>query len=361
MKIRTITCHHVYNHGAYLQAYALVKYLQGIGHDAAIIDYRPKYKNWNPFVFPHRFNNIFLNGLYFLAKLPQNIQISRRHLSFDRFFAKYMPIGTPTYNTLEELRANPPKADLYIAGSDQIWNTYFTQGTDEAFYLGFGSARKISYAASFATDSIKAGSEHLVKSYLSNFDSISVREQGALTILDKLGYSGKRVVDPAFLLTCEEWNYLATDSCYSEKYILIYDFYHSQAIERAAKLIASKRNIKIYSIGPYNLNYVDKNFTKASPRTFIQLVRDSECVISNSFHGSVFSIIYKKDFFVADRRDGLNQRMYELLKRYHLMDRHISVNTTEDDLLRPINWAESLTILSSDIEASKKFLDDNIH
>ena len=361
MIIRTITCHHVYNHGAYLQAYALAKYLHSSGHDATIIDYRPIYKDWSPFAIQKRFGSTILNLLYTIAKFPSALMMYVRYRSFDKFFKSYMPVSAPIYRTLGELQSNPPKADVYIAGSDQIWNTFFTQGSDEAYYLGFGTARKISYAASFATDRLRQGSENKIKSFLANFQAISVREQSAIPILHSLGYNGTQVVDPAFLLSADDWNKLAEPTYKKQSYVLVYDFYHSIDIEKAAKRIAQNQNLKIFSIGPYRLPYVDKNFTNASPRTFLRLVRDAEYVISNSFHGSVFSIIYRKEFFVADRCDGLNRRMSDLLEHYNLSHRHINVDTTDEQLFQHIDWNMVLPILNSDIIQSKLFLQENIN
>ena len=209
MKILTITCHHAYNHGAMLQAYALTKYLLSLGHDVKVIDYRPEYmprRVVDCYRVPRRYDKFVIRSLYRWAKKTDNELEQRRRNSFEPFFEQHIPTTTQQWHNIQDLQINPPIADLYIAGSDQIWNTSFPNGNDASFYLDFGAAkRKISYAASFATLELKEGSEKFVQEKLSNFDAISVRESSGLNILQSLGFSGELVVDPVFLLPKENW------------------------------------------------------------------------------------------------------------------------------------------------------------
>ena len=188
MKIRTITCHHSYNHGAMLQAFALVRYLQSQGHDAAVIDYQPDYMpthKVDPGYVSVGFYSIFgirhLYGWYKRIQAPKRkihyeLEQNRRN-AFEVFFNKFIPVTPNKYVKVKQLRDNPPEADLYIAGSDQIWNTNLNNGRDAAFYLDFGSPkRRISYAASFAIKSLSRRFSGSVRRRLANFDAISLRE-----------------------------------------------------------------------------------------------------------------------------------------------------------------------------------------
>lgn len=364
MKIRTITCHHVYNHGAMLQAYALVTYLRSLGHDAEIIDYRPpnleeQFDLWG--IAP-RYKHLGIGLIYLLVKLPARIYALKRKKAFDKFFNKYMLISKCNYHSIDDLRNNPPNADLYIAGSDQIWNTQFKNGTDPSFYLDFGDCRKISYAASFATSMLRKGTEKFIKEMLNNFDAISVREESALKLLEELGFAGTIVLDPVFLLSKEEWDSLSDDTGDGEEYILTYDFEkRNTSIGDVANILSKKLNCKIYSVGPYKMRYSHKNYINVGPTTFISLIKNAKCVISNSFHGTAFSIIYKKNFFVANRKDLLNVRMHDLLNRYDISERLISDNLTVDKLITPIDYQKIEDKLNTDINCSKSYLSKQIY
>ncbi|MBO7581400.1 MAG: polysaccharide pyruvyl transferase family protein [Bacteroidaceae bacterium] len=315
MKICTITCQNADNHGARLQCYALVRHLQKQGHDVKVIDYRPYYmRGFRLWYWP----GISIKGwIKFFWCFPDRMRKVLRHRDFDAFSKKYIPL-TRVYYCIEELRKDPPEADMYIAGSDQIWNTTFPNGTDPGYYLDFGSkeVRRESFAASFATTEVVPSAREFVKENLKRFDKITVREQSALKILEDLGCHGTLQEDPVFLLSAEEWNEIADGTGEGEKYVLVYDFYADQKIREEAQLLAKEKALKIYAICPHELRYADKNFVYAGPETFVSLIKNASYVVSNSFHGTVFAMIYHVPFKVVDRPDGLNVRMHDLLERH---------------------------------------------
>lgn len=315
MRICIITCQNADNHGARLQCYALVRHFQKQEHDVQVIDYRPDYMRgprlwyW-PGASIKRWAKLFL-------QIPDRIRAVRRHHCFDKFSKKYIPL-TRVYNSIDELRQDPPEADMYIAGSDQIWNTTFRNGTDPGYYLDFGekSVRRESFAASFATEDIVPSARDFVKDNLKRFDKITVREQSALKILENLGYQGSLQDDPVFLLSAQEWNEIADGTGEGENYVLVYDFYNDDNIKQEALRIAQERDLNIYAVCPMKLSYADKNYVYSDPETFVSLIKNASCVVSNSFHGTVFAMIYRVPFKVIDRPDGLNVRMHDLLERY---------------------------------------------
>lgn len=359
MRIKTITCHDVYNLGASLQAYALQRFLQEHGHDVEIIDYKPRYLSghfglWcvsNPV-----FNKPFIKQLYLCAKLPGRLLSLRRKKVFDRFTAKYLNLTEKRYCNVEELQDAPPVADLYIAGSDQIWNTQFPNGNDAAFYLDFGNARKISYAASFATSQLKESSRVFVQNKLKNLDAISVRERSGLKILESIGFEGVQVVDPVFLISKKGWDDIAGHSGENERYILVYDFEKHGIIGVIAKRLSKILKCKIYSVGSFRMPYAHRNFVNAGPKSFVALIKNAQCVLSNSFHASAFALIYNKDFFVAERKDGLNQRMRDLLDRYGILERLISLSSDEATLQSNIDYSVVNDCIGQDVEKSISFL-----
>lgn len=363
MKIVTITCHRAINHGAMLQAYALVAYLRSCGHDVKIIDYIPYYmRKVRLLQGSPRYNKFGLGLLYAIFKLPWRLKMRRDARAFNLFSDKYLP-KTSTYLSIDELRNNPPEADCYIAGSDQIWNTSFPNGSDPCYYLDFGSSNilKVSYAASFATSEIEQGKENLVQTFLKNFNRISVREKSALNILSTMGLKGCRVVDPIFLLNKSDWDLLVSeekdgDSDINNRYVLVYDFMNDSIISEIVKRYARLNNCMIYSIFDNASHYANKCFQGYGPLFFVKLIKNAQCVISNSFHGTAFSMLYHRPFWVINRSDGLNVRMKDLLESYNLQCRLINNTVTNIQLLQDIDYEDVSAKLSEDIIKSKQFL-----
>ena len=363
MKIKTITCHDVYNLGASLQAYALQHYLEGRGHDVQIIDYKPDYQNrhyklWivaNPV-----FDKPIIKQLYLLAKLPGRLWALRRKKVFDAFTAKYLKL-TKRYNSYEELKAGAPQADCYIAGSDQIWNPLFFSSRDAAFYMDFGlpEVKRISYAASFATPTVAPEFREFMSNKLKGIDAVSIREKTSLPLLAELGRKdGVAVCDPVFLLSKDEWNDTLSlgKSRFNvtEKYLLVYLTDKGPQIERIAQEIRQRTGWKIYSVGGIKAQCADKSFTNAGPLDFVQLIRDAQFVISNSFHATAFSLIMGTKFCVVNRADAINERMKSILEDYGLS--HRLVSEYNDALLEDLNLNELDVCRNQIASASKEWL-----
>lgn len=362
--IATITCHDVYNHGAALQAYALQCYCKSLGYDYTIIDYKPDYLSGH-FDFTRinnpKFDKPIIKQLYLLAKLPERLKALPKKKKFDKFKSQYLNISNFRYTNNEDLKNNVYKADIYIAGSDQIWNTLLKNGNDSSFYLDFvgNRGRKISYAASFATDEIHNNAEDFVKKELKNFDAISVRETSGQQLLSRLGFSGEVVLDPVFLINPVQWDSMIENKNLKKcEYILVYDFDRSEEIESIALELQQEFKFKIFSISPSKLKYADKNFVNIGPLQFLWLIKNASYVISNSFHATAFSIIFEKEFYVVNRKVHINTRMRDFLSQLSLSDRIIChINDME---LGNINYKVVLPKLQFLIEQSKNFLKNQL-
>ena len=257
-------------------------------------------------------------------------------------------------------KLNSLKYDLFICGSDQIWNTTFKNGTDPSFYLDFGSdtTKRISYAASFATSSLKEGTESFVKSKICRLDAVSVREPSGVQLAETLGCEATLVCDPVFLVDADKWaTDIASKDGENEKYVLVYDFECSEEIRKVAEKIAKDKGLKIYSVGPFHLAYADKCYINNGPDTFVALVKNATCVVSNSFHATAFSFIFNKNMFVVKRSDGLNTRMQDLLGRYGIIDHLVNSNSINELGDRfEIDYEKVNPILMKEIEESKLWL-----
>lgn len=364
MQIKIITCHDVYNHGASLQAYALQTYIESVGHTVEIIDYKPDYLSRHYLLLSVDnpiYDKPIVKQLYLLAKLPGRlISLKRKHL-FNEFTRKYLKLTSIRYYSNEGLKEDSPIADVYIAGSDQIWNTLFQNGRDAAFYLDFAppSAKRISYAASFATEDVADEYKPFVCRMLQNFDAVSIREQCSLSLLASLGRTdGVAVCDPVFLLTKEQWENVLPQYLSREKYLLVYDTEFSPKVKEIAKRIAKEKNLKIYNVSAFRIGYADKDLWASSPIDFVQLIRDANYVVSNSFHATAFSLIFECDFCVVNRSEGINERMKSLLSNYKLEER--LVIGYSEKLLNPIDYQQVRPQVQKDIEYSKDFLNQSL-
>ena len=358
MKICTITCHDVYNVGASLQAYALQTYLKSLGHDVKIIDYKPDYlsKHYRlDIVGNPKYDKPFLKQAYLLAKLPGRLHMLPRKRAFDSFTAKYLDL-TKRYASNEELKKEPPEADAFLAGSDQIWNPLFPNGKDPAFYLDFAlHGIRASYAASFAVDEFPQELREVTAQYLKRFDYIAVREKSGLSVLKTLGITNAvTVLDPVFLLDRAQWEAMAErpEGC-EAPYLLVYDFDNSPAVRKLAGRIAAERGLHIYSV--FKLPYAERCFSLCGPENFLGLVQGADFVLSNSFHATAFSVIFEREFAVVERTEKINTRMRDFTTMLGLSDHMV---TTETEIPAGTDWTAVRRCLKDEIDHAKAYIDE---
>lgn len=356
-KIKTITCHEVYNYGASLQEYALLKFLNEQGHDASVIHYKPSYLSghFDLWAVSPRFDKPILKQLYLLAKLPGRLKALKKKKNFDAFHEKYIPTDKTLYRSNEELKMNVPEADVFICGSDQIWNSFFQNGKDPAFYLNFApeDKKKISYAASFAIDELEESVKPLVKSNVERMQAVSVRETSGVRILNELGIDkAVQVLDPVFLFDRTHWDQFITPV--EEDYILVYDFDSNPIIKEVALALKKDKGWKIYTLNQ-NIDYADKNFWLEGPEKFLSLVSQSQINLTNSFHSVAFSIIFEKEVRVFNRSEKINTRMRDVLGLFGLGEYLIS-SKTEALQLQPINYSNIIEKKKHNIENAQSFL-----
>lgn len=366
MKVLTITCHNVYNHGASLQQFALIHYVESLGHTVETINYQPAYlaDNYRYLGVPSKKfqKNIILKTLYIIAKFPTRFSTRKRRMAFNEFDEKYIPRTKQLYKDNQSLKNNIPLADVYICGSDQIWNTLFENGADPAFYLDFVPAgkRKISYAASFATSRIENGLEDFVKRKVENLDFVSVRESSAVTILMDLGIKEvTHVVDPVFLLSAEDWiEKFDLKKTEAQSYVLVYDFENNPLVKEYALHLKKTRDYQIVALNKI-IDYADQIHWDIGPVEFLGLMRNASFVLANSFHATAFSFIFKKQFLVFNRSAGINTRMKDFLTEFGLKHRLV-VSFDHQVVEDSIDFSVIEEPLNQRIEISKKYLQNAV-
>lgn len=372
MNIKIITCHHVYNYGATLQAYALQTYLKALGHNVGFIDYRLpthiRYELFTPYPAGFIYRIVkkipILNYVITPLKNWKMIKTWGRKKAFDKFDKNFLNITTPTYRSYLEIKENPPKGDLFIAGSDQIWNPLFPNGLDLCYYLEFAenNIKRISYAASFGVKKISAEQSLFVKKHLEKFSAVYVRESSALKILSSIGIKATKCVDPVFLLNRYEWTKKIHLSDTSSEYIMVYDFMHDDTeIKKFTLDLAKEKKLKIIAINDFeDTPYADVQINDAGPIEFLQYLANATYVVANSFHATAFSLIFHKRFAVFPLKSQANPaRMTDLLECVNLLG-HFKPNST-NIMNEKMRWDEIDSIMKKDIDISKLYLDNSIN
>lgn len=281
------------NYGAVLQAYALKTYLQSRGCDARVIRYdNPKCRQSYRLLERGRSAKALRANLGRLRHMRANLRKTQRFL---RFREENLDLTRP-YGTLSELQADPPRCDVYVSGSDQVWNP--KNDFDPAYFLDFGGpdVMRASYAASIGVSRIDPEDRDAFVEGVSRFDFISVREQSAREILRELGFEARVVLDPTLLLPREAYDRFAKPTADQRGYILCY-LMNPPAF--AAELV---RNIKaalglpviVLGGGPYVPNGEDRRVLDAGPEEFVGYMRGAALVVSSSFHAMAFSAIYQR-------------------------------------------------------------------
>ncbi|MBQ8361763.1 MAG: polysaccharide pyruvyl transferase family protein [Bacteroidaceae bacterium] len=372
MRINTITCQHVYNYGATLQAFALQEFLERWGHNVEIIDFRlpshTRYELFTPYPKGRAYELVckypLLRYIITPYKNRRMLKTWGRKRNFDKFDKEYLHLSPRTYRSLQELQQENFDADLLIAGSDQIWNTDMENGNNGAYFLDFGpsSIKRISYAASFGISEIKEDEKkEFVKQQLRKFNSISVREKTGLNILHNLGFEGCQVVDPVFLLSKKDWIESLKLQEKDGDYIFLYDFTHDDhRISKLSKDLAQKERLKILSLNDFShVPYADIQIDNAGPIEFVQLLSNAKYVISNSFHATAFSIIFDKKFATFPLLTQKNpSRMTDLMNANNMMERFMpsDVGAVCEDMNEDTNYQkyidESCLFLQRSINSS---------
>ncbi len=367
MKIFTITCHDCYNCGASLQAYALQAFLEQEGHACTIIDYKPDYLN-RKYNFTTLFPDHSHYGLYkksgplkpMLALYAHRKELSSypRKRAFDRFTHKYLNVTSSTFHDAKEIEDAHLDADLFIAGSDQIWNTDLQNGRDGAFFMSFekDKLKKISYAASFGISSVRDEYHDFVTRQLQDLRWVSVREYTGVQICQSMGINATQVLDPVFLLSCDQWRKLIMKRPLKENYLLLYYLGKPNELLKETTLkIAKSKGFKIVALDVGTKpDFTDVFVKNAGPLEFLAYLCNASFVISSSFHATAFSIIFGKQFLTFPLVGQRNfSRMKDLLDIFGIGDRFVSSFVSPET---DIDYSEVKTLVEQHSASSRKQL-----
>jgi hypothetical protein len=342
------------NYGQLLQCYALQKYLRDAGHDAYLIRYDPRndyvktpiWKNilkaFNPIKLSRFIYNKLNHLVYEKSEKVNNLR------NFDSFRKQYIQQSEKIYYSYKELIEDSPEVDVYISGSDQVWNPdllFFkkTETQIKAYFLDFADEKKrIAYAVSVGMEKVEDDFIRKIAPLLRKFDYVSVREKSGLDICRQCGVKAEWVPDPTMLLTPSDYRALYSPINQSNdetSYCLLYVLNNECNFSIKAIYDWAKRvNIKVlYITGNSKYDKYEKIY--ATIPEWLYLIDKAEYVITNSFHCSVFSLLFQKKFGIISltgKLVGMNSRFDSLFENFDIEQRFMNNSFAVLDM--DINW-----------------------
>ncbi|WP_299533703.1 polysaccharide pyruvyl transferase family protein [Ulvibacterium sp.] len=350
--IYIITFHHVLNYGAVLQAYALSRFLKENNYRTKIIDYRPVY---------------FMYRTYRPAKgLLKSLQKVRKNIRFHRFRKNFLPLTTKVFFDIRMLEKGFKNVEgVFICGSDQIWNTQITGGKiDRGYFLDFLSSKnqkRIAYAASIGNTPFKNDDTNKIKTILNRFSKILMREdfgKKELGLITNDEIKSEIVVDPSLLI--QDYNEILDFTLVPEQpYMISYLTEDSPSVRLYIKEIQERVQLPLINLGHHRIDWADKNYLIESPSKWLAVFSRASVVCTNSFHGTAYSLIFKRNFTVFSRetKKKLNRRQLTLLENLDLKGRFIyEVSDIREMHLLSIDYKDINYKYSSLISKSQKML-----
>ena len=351
-RVGILTFHFVPNYGAVWQIYALQEALTARGHRVSVVDYQPAHVNaGGRFWLPTSRRRIRANLVIAYQKyLRFRARFGRRRKiedAFAGFRGGSLRVTGRRYRTVGGLRRQPPQLDAVVCGSDQIWNPSAQFGLDPAYFADFGPAalRRVAYAASFGRGSIEGEFYPQLKTLVDQIDHVSTREPSGAGILARAGVSKPVATLPDPTLLWDEYPVVPRPAGVPEKYLFSYVLRSGDAVNAIQRGIAGQLELPV--VTPMNPHTVKSDAAVQvipTPEEWLALIRNASAVITNSFHGTLFSIILRRPFVVVGIGSGkgaLNERARSLLERLGLTERFVTTDDVDEarrQLEAPIDW-----------------------
>jgi len=382
MKIGVVTYWHGNsNYGMIMQCWALQHKLKEMGHEPYVIRFdpeRPKHIRFAKKVID-MFKRVVSKGYRVEARSNDKRDLYNTEKdklrAFDAFRERHLHFSERYYRYASELIKYPPLADCYVAGSDQIWCMDLSiDGNAKGMFLAFGdnNIRRVAYAPSFGRTTYNKENENYLKEALSRFNSISCREMVGVVLCRSLGFKAQKVVDPTMLLYARDYEPLCESVAYKD-YVFIYSVNMSSAEDMYwstfKEIICGKKVVVTPASGSIaggELFGEDVAYDYATPGRWLSLIKNSDIVVTSSFHGIVFSIIFNKKFAFVPIKGAFaatNNRITDLLANVGLKD--LMVNKPEDYariMSKEIDWnrvnEKKTDLVNSSIEYLEKALTD---
>ncbi len=356
MKLGILTFHSAHNYGATLQAYGLQEYLMNLGHEVFIIDYRPWYIT-NSYQKDHY--------THWLSRRPKMCAIRLYH------YVRYRKIRHRRWENFQTFITNKlnlfpynvgmdfSEFDAIFIGSDQVWSPYHTGGNYDNVFFGSGfKCKTIAYAPSCSQSALSIEQMAKLRELLKDLTCISVREYSFQDLLQPL--SSKQisvVVDPSILAGKKAYDKIAAPIIRKRPYVLVYEIIHHETVFQLAQRLANDLDADVVELTNGMLNFHRSTMDEgASPEEFLGYIKNAACVITTSFHGTAFSILFGTPFYTIRQHNDGDIRMLNILSQLGLQNR--MVDSTDDINFSPLNQVFLDKALSSYCEWSQTYIHD---
>ena len=318
MKISVITLVNINNYGSLLQAYATQKTLEELGHEVEFVNFVSSNGNIaveaNSACDKRHMQKGVKRSAYKLAWMTNQLMQTR---PFSAFRKKHLNIGH-RYANQQELMENPPEADVYLSGSDMLWNSKLNRGHNEQqFYLNYAPKgfKKVAFSSSIGEEDLPIEEIDFMLPLLKQYSAISMRENSGVEIVRSMGLNATKVLDPTLMLASKDWSRLFPEKVTKKGYIFVY-FLHQHAEELlVAREYAKEKGLRMVRLAfnPFKKAQDDEIVYMPSVEECVSLFANADYVITDSFHGTCFSLNFKRKFYVV-RPPRFMDRLSDILK-----------------------------------------------
>lgn len=353
--LKVVTRFNIINHGSILQTLATQLFFNELGFKTEILNYINKKEkfprilketlklnnDWN--------NNVIKKMIYYIVKYPTGF-IS--HIKFSKYRKQLLNL-TKEYNSIDELSKEDFTNTILCAGSDQLWGPIIDGNLDPVYFCAFSKTKKIAFASSIGR-SIAFEDEYI--GYLKDFSFITTREETASTYFLKSGIANcSRIYDPTLMIDEEYWYNFASLKKEKNKYILLYKIHNNPDFEKYVKEISKKKKIKVIRItnSLEDIFMYGKAKVNIKPQEFLSLIRDAEYILTDSFHCTLFSLVFKKKF-VTISPGKTSVRISDFLSEFNLEHHLVDANSIEKFLDENIDYKKVFSTIYSN---RKKYKD----
>ena len=349
LKVAVITRHAITNYGSLLQAIATQHIVERLGHECRIIDYirtdetfrkeeRTVLKNK-----PQYNGNALKRAAYLAVRQPTAVFSGKRFAAMRK---KYLRL-TKNYASLEELTRDKPAADIYMTGSDQVWGPVMSGEYDSAYCLSFtdDADRRVALSASFGRTEFSPEVQEFYQKWLARYDGISVREDSGVRLLRDWGIDAVQTADPTLLLDSEFWGNLTVPV--DKKYVLIYQIGNNKQMDRYAKAVAKKSGLPLVRLSAsfHQMFRGGKFIYCPDISVFLSYIKNAQCLITNSFHGTAFALNFNTPFVEVLPGETKTRNM-SLLRLTGLTDRVLQNEEDVDLAFKTIDFTHANEVLA---------------
>lgn len=325
MKVDLLTLHCIKNYGSVLQTYATEQLLARYFDEVETINFIRMDANDEFMLEEWTKDN---QGVKKLVKKAMLYPMAQRYKKvFNSFLEQYVHTTEQKYFTDEDFKKYPIKADAYCVGSDQVWNSNWNQGFLPAMFLEFApdNVMKFAFCSSFGKTKLAVDEMKQAKPLLERLNHISVRESTAISVLEDIGIeNGIHLLDPTLLLSSDFWSEIAAERMVKDDYVLVYQLNPSSEFDKYAKEFAKRKGMKLVHIGMRmkDKTKTGKTFLMPLVKEFLSLIKYASYVITDSFHGTAFSINFNREMIVIYPNE-FSTRLHSILKWAGLLSRHL--------------------------------------